>query len=97
LYVYYRVHAAAWQDALAAVQRYQQRLRSEHPGLTARVLRRAEEQQADAVTLMEVYRIDGDARVGINGALQAQIESAATALAPWLVGTRHTERFDALD
>jgi hypothetical protein len=96
LYVYYRVTAAAWQAALAAVRHHQQRLRAEHPGLAARVLRRAEE-QADAITLMEVYRFDNDASACICDALQAHIEGAATALAPWLIGTRHTERFDALD
>jgi hypothetical protein len=95
--VYYRVHAAAWQDALTAVRHYQQRLCIEHPGLVARVLRRAEEHETDAVTLMEVYRFDGDAPAGIGDVLQAQIESAASALAPWLItGTRHVERFNAL-
>lgn len=98
LYVYYRVEGAAWQDALAAVRQYQQRLRAEHPGLMAGVLRRAEEHESNAVTLMEVYRFDGEASLGIGDALQGHIEDAARALAPWLIsGTRHIERFDTLD
>jgi Domain of unknown function (DUF4936) len=96
LFVYYRVAAAHWRDALRAVQTFQQRLREEHAGLTTRVLRRPDERNAE-VTLMETYACADPSAHGVDGALQARIEAAAQALGPWLLGERHLERFDPLD
>ncbi|HET7524856.1 MAG TPA: DUF4936 family protein [Burkholderiaceae bacterium] len=96
LYVYYRVAAANGSAALHAVRALQQRLRSDHPGLAARVLQRSDE-RGDGVTLMEIYAFDDGRRRGVASALQAHIEHAAAALAPLLISPRQVERFDALD
>jgi hypothetical protein len=93
VYVYYRVAAADVARARQLVERFQQRLRSQQPLLSTRVLRRAGEVAADEVTLMEIYRVEH----GIDDALQRQIETAAAALSPLLIGTRHVERFVPLD
>ena len=93
LYVYYRVAPASWRDAMVAAQRLQQRLRAEHAGLNARVLRRADEPNAEAVTLMEVYTFDARPG-GVDAALEAHIVATATALDSWRIGDRHVERFE---
>ena len=93
LYVYYRVAPASWRDAMAATQRLQQRLRAEHVGLSARVLCRADEPNAEAVTLMEVYTFDARPG-GVDAALEAHIAATATALDTWRIGDRHVERFE---
>ena len=97
LYVYYRVVPANAQAALQAVIAFQQRLREQHPGLAARVLRRADDDSA-GVTLMETYAFDNGARKGIDDALQlahrggcGRNDCAAERPA------RTTEVFDALD
>jgi hypothetical protein len=96
LYVYYRVAPAHQRAALQAVRAFQQRLRREHPGLAARVLRRSAEGH-EAVTLMEIYTYDDGALAGVDLALRARIEAAAALLAPLLASPRQTESFDALD
>jgi hypothetical protein len=96
LFVYYRVARASWPAALQSVLNFQQRLRDQHPGLATRVLRRSGE-QADAVTLMEIYAFDDGRHRGIDPALQSRIEEAAAALTPMLSGPRQIEVFDALD
>ena len=96
LYVYYRVAQPGWRAALQAVLAFQQRLRSEHPGLATRVLRRSAE-RGDSVTLMEIYSFDAGECEGLDLALQAHIEAAASALAPWLVSPRQVETFETLD
>jgi len=96
LYVYYRAAPSSWRGALQAVHEFQRRLRDEHPGLTARVLRRSGE-GADAVTLMEIYTFDDGRRSGIDAALRSRIEAAASALTPLLTSPRQAEAFDALD
>jgi hypothetical protein len=91
LYVYYRIDAASLAEAASTVQGFQAFLRHAHPQLQAALLRRPGEQEGQ-VTLMETYTMPG----GIDAALQAKIDSAATALAPWLRGERHTEVFEPL-
>ena len=92
LYVYYRVAPAHWRDAAGAVAQWQRQLEKAHPALSARVLRRPEVRD-DAVTLMEVYAGLGSFDAGF----EATIARGAPALATWLVGARHVERFDAID
>jgi hypothetical protein len=94
--VYYRVAQANAPAALQTVLDFQQRLREQHPGLAARVLRRSG-QPADGVTLMEIYAFDDGRNAGIDPALHSRIEAAAAALTPLLNSPRQTEAFDALD
>ena len=96
LYAYYRVVPANAQAALQAVITFQQRLREQHPGLAARVLRRADD-NSGGVTLMETYAFDNGARKGIDDALRSSIEEAAAGMTALLSGPRQTEVFDALD
>jgi hypothetical protein len=93
LYVYYRVVHADVARARQLVESFQQRLMSEQPALSARVLRRTDAAAANDVTLMEVYRAES----AIDDALEQRIETAAAALAPLLIGVRHVERFTPLD
>jgi hypothetical protein len=95
LYVYYRVAPAHWRAAADAVSAWQQELRSAHPGLIARVLRRPDARD-DAVTLMETYAFEPGTGA-IDDALQMAIERGPPALRAWLIGERHAEPFDALD
>ena len=96
LFVYYRVAQSDVQAALTAVRSFQQRLREQHPGLAARVLQRSGERDTD-VTLMEVYTFNRGGIRGIDSALQARIETGATALTPLVVSARRIESFDSLD
>ena len=96
LFVYYRVAQSDVQAALTAVRTFQQRLCAEHPGLAARVLRRSGERGTD-VTLMEIYTFNHGGIRGIDSALQAHIEAAATVLTSLMVSARRTESFDSLD
>lgn len=92
LYIYYRVAEVDLPAALAAAQALRCTLLAAHPGLTAELLRRPGMQQGQ-VTLMETYAHPR----GMDGALAGLIEQhAAAALAPWLQGPRHMERFDLL-
>lgn len=92
LYIYYRLAEVDLPAALAAAQALRCALLAAHPGLTAELLRRPGLQHGQ-VTLMETY-----AHVlGVDGALAGLIEQhAAAALAAWLQGPRHMERFDLL-
>ena len=93
LYVYYRIDAASLDEAAAAVREFHARLRETTPGLQASLLRRPGAQDGQ-VTLMETYAMPG----GIGQPLQAEIDAAAaTVLAPWQRGPRHTEVFEPLD
>ena len=96
LYVYFRVAQANVQAALQTVLAFQQDLRTAHPGLAARVLRRSEE-RSDGVTLMEIYAFDDGRSTGIDPVLHSRIDEVAAALTPLLSSPRHTEAFDALD
>jgi len=93
LFIYYRIRVDAARAALDAALALQARLRERHPGLTARLLRRPEEQDQQQ-TWMEIYALprDGEA-AGVTPQLEAEIAAAAIALAPFIVGTRHTEVF----
>jgi hypothetical protein len=108
LFIYYRVHLQAVPAAKAAVVAMQKRLRQRHPGLTARLLCRAESDNApDAVpahacTWMETYAIDpmthpaglsAGRSAGITPELQTEIDLEARALATFIDGPRHTEAF----
>ncbi|HKW82457.1 MAG TPA: DUF4936 family protein [Burkholderiaceae bacterium] len=93
LFIYYRVHLQAVPAAKAAVVAMQARLRQRHPGLSARVLCRAEPDAARQ-TWMEIYAIDPMTQpAGITAALQAEIDAEARVLAAWIDGERHTEAF----
>ena len=97
LFVYYRVRAAQADAARVVALAFQAELRLRHPALTARLLRRNESapERGDE-TWMETYAIDPriDA-AGVGAALQAEIETAARALEPFINGARHTEVFIA--
>lgn len=92
LYIYYRVAEADLAAALAAGQALRQHLLAAHLGLAAELLRRPGV-QGGHITLMETYAHPQ----GVGDALAGLIEQhAAAALAPWLQGPRHVERFEAL-
>lgn len=89
LYIYYRAPARQAETLANAVQRMQQQLTAQHPGLEARLLRRADERDGE-LTWMETYRLPADAD---PATLAASIADAAQALRPWLAGERHVEHF----
>jgi len=92
LYVYYRVAPQRAATVLPQVLNMQARLRAEHAGLVARLLRRAE-LSSGIETWMETYSSNTDD--GVTPALQAAIEraAAADAFCASLDGPRHTEAF----
>ncbi len=95
LYVYYRVANADLAPTVAAVQTLQARLQRDHAGLQAELLRRPAEPDLpqNTVTLMEVY----SHRDGLAPEMALRIEACALqAVAPWLIGQRHLERFEPL-
>jgi hypothetical protein len=94
LFIYYRVHLQAVPAAKAAVVAMQTRLRQRHPGLSTRLLCRAEPEAAPTQTWMETYAIDPMTQsAGITPALQAEIDAEARVLAASIDGPRHTEAF----
>ena len=94
LFIYYRVHLQAAPAAKAAVEAMQARLRQRHPGLSARLLCRAEPDSAPAQTWMEIYAIDPMTHpAGITPELEGEICAEARVLATWIDGPRHTEAF----
>lgn len=92
LYVYYRVAPQRAARLLPQILSLQARLRAEHAGLVARLLRRAELIHG-VETWMETY--SSSTHGGVTPALQAAIESAAAAgaICASLDGPRHTEVF----
>jgi len=96
LFVYYRVGAAQAGAAIAAATRTQARLCERHAGLRAELMRRPEVSDA-LITLMETYACDAAISAdGVDAALQRDIEAEASlSMAPWTVGMRHAEVFDA--
>lgn len=89
LYVYYRVQPADAPRSIAAVQGLHAHWRSEMPGLACTLSQRADD-DTQHVTLMETYTHPE----GLSPRWQQAIErSAGQALAPWIVGERHLERF----
>ena len=91
LFIYYRAKAGDALALAAAVHAAQAQLMTDRPGLQARLLRRpatSDEQH----TWMETY---AHAPHGIDDTLQREIElRLAPALAPFIVGARHTEGFE---
>ncbi len=88
LYIYWRCEAARVAQAVAAVQALQRDLRARHPALQAGLHRRADDDAAGAVTLMETYAA-GPA-LDLLRAVQAETQAA---LAGWALGPRHVECF----
>ena len=102
LFVYYRVRSAQAGAARPAALAFQAELRSRHPALTARLLRRDEGSATHGTdpardeTWMETYAINPRLdSAGVSAALQTEIEAAARVLTPFLSGARHTEVFIA--
>ena len=91
LFIYYRITAVGASGALRTVGAYQARLRSRHPGLAARLLRRPDEHNGTQ-TWMEIYSFDAHPG-GVPPEIEAEIEREAQALAAFLDGSRHTEVF----
>jgi len=77
LYLYWKLPADRAAQALPALRAWQQALCAAHPGLQARLLRRADEAGASPQTWMEVYRHPG---AGIDAALQQRIRDEGGAL-----------------
>lgn len=93
LFIYYRATIENASVLHARVSGLQADLRTRHPGLQARLLRRPE--AADGLhTWMETYAAPHH-KNGISAALQGEIETAALTLAPLIEGTRHVESFNA--
>lgn len=95
LYLYWHLAADHVPQAVAAMARWQSGLTARHPGLQARLLRRADASDASTAqaTLMEIYAAAG----GIQPALQAEIEAEGEqAAAAWCQGARHVEVFEPL-
>ncbi len=88
LYVYYRVDLAQLPAAVAAVTAVQARWLVRHPQAHLALLRRPELREGQ-VTLMEVLQLPA------TDLPLAEAECAA-AVAPWLQGPRHVERFEPL-
>ena len=93
LFVYYRVRAIDVVAARDAVSSMQNELRSAHPGLRARLLRR---ENADSQTWMETYSL-ATGSTGIDADLEARIEARAASLLRFIDGPRHVESFSAED
>ena len=94
LFIYYRIPVACASAALDTALALQARLRQRHPGLTARLLRRPDEQLHGQQTWMEIYAFDPHSQAaGVTPQLEAEIASEAASLAPFIAGTRHTEVF----
>lgn len=91
LYVYYRVPVEHQQAARHAIDTIQMQLQREHPGLSARLLQRADEPAGAAVdvTWMEVYEHPAGVSIACEQSLLALIKS----LPAELIGARHTEVF----
>jgi len=88
LFVYYRVAEADLAALLSAAKAMQTGLALECPLLQPALYRRPDLRDGE-VTVMECY-------AQADEAAQAAIDRAAEALAHWLRGPRHVERFDRL-
>ncbi len=94
LFIYYRVRDADAAAARDAALTMQSRLRSSHPGLTARLLAR-DEHDADLQTWMEIYALPGDAG-GMGPRLEALVATEAARWSGLVAGQRHVEAFFAV-
>lgn len=92
VFVYYRVAEHDLPALRVAARAMQAALSGDEPGLHCALLRRPGLREGQ-VTLMETYAAPG----GVGAALQARIDTAALALAPWIAGARHVELFEPLD
>lgn len=92
-FIYYRIRPEALEAVGDAVRAAQARWCAEHPGLQASLMRRPEPGD-NGLTVMEIYLLYPSIPHAAWPALQARIEGTlAPALAPHLVGPRHTEVF----
>ena len=92
-YVYWKLDAAALASAARAMSAFQQQLCRRHPGLQARLLSKLDDSAAVA-TLMETYAMPG----GLSPELtKAVVDEGGRVAAAWCRGSRHIERFQALD
>lgn len=90
LYVYYRVPLEQQAAVQSAVEAIQVQLQRAHPGLSARLMRRADEAvDAEQATWMEVYEHPDGVSIACEQSLKALMQS----LPPALMGARHTEVF----
>ena len=95
LYVYFRADRGQASAVRAAVTDMQARLRSEVPGLQARLLKRMESSGGQD-TWMETYAISLAAGAeGVTEALGSTIEQRAAAWRDLLDGQRHIEVFSS--
>jgi hypothetical protein len=97
LFVWYRVSEPNAARVRAEVEAMQRSLVEGCPTLDARLLIRAE--GSGVQTWMETYRLREPSPTnpsGIDDALQARIEAAATPIIAWLEGERHAEAFDRI-
>jgi len=101
LFIYYRIHLDHVDAARAAVLAMQLALMEAHGQIRARVLIRPEAHDR-LQTWMETYSThptqSNDCMQdpsGISPELQAEIESRAASLAPFIHGQRHVEVFHA--
>lgn len=89
LYIYYRVRPADAPQLIASVHALQARWRSELPGLACTLNQRVDDGEPH-LTLMETYTHPQ----GLSTQWQQAIEAGAGhALARWIDGERHAERF----
>lgn len=90
LFVYYRVPLANQAAARQAINVIQQRLHEEHPGLTTRLMQRADTPEGSPeATWMEVYEHPD----GVSAVCEARLRDLADALPHGLIGARHVETF----
>lgn len=93
LYVYYRVPAAVVDRTERELRDLQADLRSAHPGLRTRWLRRPAD-PGITQTWMEIYALDpAVAPDGIDAQLERAIESSAARCLTGIEGPRHVEAF----
>jgi Domain of unknown function (DUF4936) len=95
LFIYYRIQLDQIDAAQAAVVAMQAALTETHVQVRARMLFRPDVQDG-LQTWMETYSTDRmQDPHGISLELQAEIESRAAVLAPFIHGARHVEVFHA--
>lgn len=93
VFVYWHAEPAAAVEAIAAARAFQRALCRDHPGLAARLYRRADAARG-RVTVMESYA----SASGVDERLRAAVTSAGTqAPAAWCPGARHVEVFEPID
>ncbi len=103
LFIYWRTAADNAAAAQRAAQAWQQQLRTELPGLRAKLFRRADE-VGPAVTMMEVYAMEIAAAADVpqpaaslNAAVASRISREGDdVLGRWIQGQRKVEVFVAV-